>query len=151
MCIVIESPAQGCATQIANAFSNPAFPLTAGQSDSILYAVSVTIEELEMENTNLLQDVLVFQEMSPNYNLVGNLDSVPLFESIVAPTIQRIATAFSFDESGHRTLASRELVTFVGNQIEAAEEVSGYAIQTKSRFFHSKKDARWVIPVHRFG
>ena len=150
MCFVIEVNSQSNADEIANAFSNPAYPLTAGQSDSLLHAVSVSIQDLAVRETRTLQDALIYAELSPNYTLVENLDKIPLFQSIVAPTVHRIPTGFSFDESGHRSLASRELVTFVGNRVEVEEPVRGYEIKPQSRFFRSKGLMEWIIPVHRF-
>lgn len=150
LCFVIRSKSSPVAENVANAFRSPRYPLTAGQSDSLLHAVRVSVCGESPVKTNVVQNTLIYSEVSPDYKLAEDLDEIPLSQSIVAPSVQRIATGFNFDDDGHRSLASRSTVTFVGNSIEVVEPISGYRVDPTSRFFQSRDLRSWTIPVAHY-
>jgi CRISPR-associated protein Cas5t len=155
LAIVFDASASAIAS-IKNAFERPVFPLTAGQSDSMLRVVNTQSTDRSTVETELVHSVMLYGELTPDYKTAMDLDSLPLTHSIKAPTVERIPTSFAFDESGNRQLASRSLVTFVADPITVphADSIVGFKVDTKSSFLNERPlscvDKPWIIPVHRF-
>lgn len=142
--------------RIQQGFDCPAFPLTAGQSDSLVRVTATQIVDQEKVESETVHSTLLFGELTPDYRTAVDLATVPLAHTIRAPVVERIPTSFSFDEKGHRLLAGRALVTFVADAVTVPKEhtVTGYAVQTRSSFFRSRpfgcENLPWIIPVHQF-
>ena len=142
--------------QIQQGFECPQFPLTAGQSDSLLRISATKIVDQATVKSETVHSVLLYGELTPEYRTAVDLAKVPLTHTIRAPVVERIPTSFSFDEKGHRLLSGRALVTFVADPVRVPIEhcVTGYAVETQSSFLRSRpfgcEDLPWIIPVHQF-
>jgi CRISPR-associated protein Cas5t len=158
--IVIEAPSTAIAEEVASAFRQPVYPLTAGTSDALMQAVAVRIEDLAPQLTRRLAYAMIYGELSPRYQLFEALADIPLGRIIRAPSVERLPTGFSFEPDIPRRLLGREVVTFVADPIElddAEEPVNGYPIEPQSLLLRNspvfdivKGAAPWVIPVHRY-
>ncbi len=157
---VFEASDPQSARTIADAFKAPAFPLTAGGSDSLLKAVAVRMESRDPVSTRSAAYSLIFREISPSYELHGSLKDLPLHRSVRAPTIERMPTGFSFSIDGQRQLQGRAIVSFVGDAIDldpTDEPVVGYQVvpqasilQRSPTFAAWREKLPWIIPVHRY-
>jgi hypothetical protein len=142
--------------RIQQGFDCPAFPLTAGQSDSLLRITATKLVDQATVESETVHSALLYGELTPEYRTAVDLVTVPLAHTIQAPVVERIPTSFSFDEKGHRLLAGRALVTFVADPVVVPREhrVTGYAIETQSSFFRSRpfgcENLPWIIPVHQY-
>ena len=142
--------------RIQQGFDCPAFPLTAGQSDSLARITATQIVDQEMVESETVHSALLYGELTPEYRTAVDLATVPLAHTIRAPVVERIPTSFSFDEKGNRLLAGRALVTFVADAVTVPKEhrITGYAVETQSSFFRSRpfgcENLPWIIPVHQF-
>ena len=146
------------AGQVANAFQKPAFPLTAGTSDAMLHAQRVSVVEHAPTPTREFAHTIIFRDIAADYRVdPTTLTSLPVMQSIRAPSIERIPTGFTFDTSGNRKLASRAVVTFVGDRItlsDADESIEAYEIVPTGTVFVSEMKS-WPkpvlsIPVHSY-
>ena len=142
--------------RIQQAFDCPQFPLTAGQSDSLLRVTAThTVEQTTVESKTV-HSALLYGELTPEYRTAVDLASAPLTHTIRAPVVERIPTAFSFDEQGNRVLAGRALVTYVADPVSVPAEhrITGYQVETQSSFLRSRpfgcENLPWIIPVHQF-
>jgi CRISPR-associated protein Cas5t len=137
-------------------FDCPAFPLTAGQSDSLLRVTATQIVNQTPIQSETVHSAMLYGELTPKYRTAVDLTTIPLAHTIRAPVVERIPTSFSFDEKNHRLLAGRALVTFVADPVVVPHEhrVSGYAVKTRSSFFRLRpfgcENLPWIIPVHQF-
>jgi CRISPR-associated protein Cas5t len=157
MALVVACRESDVAESIAAAFQHPAYPLTAGTSDSLLQPVRVSVAQAEREETFQPLFALVFGEISPTYVPYAKLQDIPLMRSVRAPSVERIPTGFAFDDAGNRSLAGRSLVTFVSDPIRidpGAKPVVGYRVDPQSSFLrrtlHDWQELPWIIPVHRY-
>lgn len=160
LALVVEAPDASAASRVADAFRAPAYPLTAGPSDSLMKAVDVRVEEVEPQPTRRLAFAQVFGEVPPRYSLAGSWDEIPLSRSIRAPAVERLPVGFTFEPDQPRRLAGRELVTFVADPIELdpdVEPITGYPIVPRCRSLLEsdvypilEKELPWTIPVHRY-
>ncbi|MEZ6127250.1 MAG: CRISPR-associated protein Cas5 [Planctomycetaceae bacterium] len=137
-------------------FNAPTFPLTAGQSDSLVLVTATRIVDQKTVESDTVHSALLYGELTPQYRTSVDLTAVPLAHTIRAPVVERIPTSFTFDEKGHRLLCGRALVTFVADAVTVPKEhqVTGYVVQTQSSFFRSRpfgcENLPWIIPVHQF-
>lgn len=142
--------------RIQEGFDCPAFPLTAGQSDSLLRIAATKIVDQATVESETVHSALLYGELTPEYRTAVDLATVPLAHTIRAPVVERIPTSFSFDEIGNRLLAGRALVTFVADPVRVPVEhcVTGYVVETQSSFLRSRpfgcENLPWIIPVHQF-
>jgi len=127
--------------RIQQGFDCPAFPLTAGQSDSLVRITATQIVDQETVESETVHSALLYGELTPEYRTA---------------VVERIPTSFSFDDKGNRLLAGRALVTFVADAVTVPKEhrITGYAVETQSSFLHSRpfgcEKLPWIIPVHQF-
>lgn len=146
------------ADQIANAFQKPAFPLTAGTSDALLHAQRVCVVEQTPTPAREFAHTIIFKDIAADYQVdPATLTTLPVMQSIRAPSIERIPTGFTFDASGNRKLAGRAVVTFIGDRItlsNADESIEAYEIIPTGTVFVSEMKS-WpqpflMIPVHSY-
>ena len=160
LALVVETADQATAGTVADAFRAPAYPLTAGPNDALLKAVAVRVEDAEPVAARVLAHVLVFREISPQYELYESLQDIPFHRTIRAPAIERLPIGFAFEPDGRRQLLGRGLVSFVADAITLAEDdesIVGYRVEPQSQIlrrsqtFSTWKDGfSWTIPVHRY-
>lgn len=114
------------AEAIADAFRKPAYPLTAGHSDSLLIVRSSTVAERDPVPLDCLSFCVVPGDLSSRYRVPENLlTELPLTATIRAPQVVSLPTAFVF-EGDRRDVITRETFTFVGHPIELNEPMSGF-------------------------
>lgn len=160
LALVIEAQDEETAQIIGRAFQSPAFPLTAGPSDSLLKAVAVRVEALDPVSTRSLAYTLIFREISPRYGLHDSWEDLPIHRTIRAPAIERLPSGFAFEADSPRRLLARETVSFIADPIDldlGEEEIQGYRVTPQSRFLREsptystwKEKLPWIIPVHRY-
>ncbi len=160
LAMVVETPDAATSATVADAFRAPAYPLTAGPSDALLKAVAVRVEDVEPVSTRVLAHALVFGEISPRFQLHESLRDIPFHRAIRAPAIERLPIGFEFEPDGRRRLLGRDIVSFVADAIELAEDdqaVEGYRVEPQSQilrhsrtFSNWKEGFTWIIPVHRY-
>ena len=102
LALVIEAQDEETAQIIGRAFQTPAFPLTAGPSDSLLKAVAVRVEALDPVSTRSLAYTLIFREISPRYGLHDSWEDLPIHRTIRAPAIERLPSGFAFEADSPR-------------------------------------------------
>jgi CRISPR-associated protein Cas5t len=154
--LLFEAISSKTLESLKRAFEQPFFPLTAGQSDSILRVVATQIVDLPKIEKDTIHSVMLFTELTPEYRTAFDLNALPLTHTIRAPIVERIPSTFSFDEIGRRQLSGRSLVTFVADPVTVPKEhcITGYEVETKSSFLRSRpfgcEGLPWIIPVHQF-
>lgn len=155
---VIETPSQETADQVASAFREPKYPLTAGVSDALMHARRVSVRDETPNPTKEFAFTLVYRDIAANYKVDASmLESQPMMRSLQAPTTERIATGFRFNDAGSRSLAARAVVTFIGDRIALADDdepVDAYDVEPSAsqlrRELQSWNFKTLSIPVHRY-
>lgn len=155
---VIETQSQDIAALISKSFQEPKFPLTAGVSDALLHAQRVSINNVTTRPTKDLAHTLVYRDIAANYKVdPAILSSQPMMRSLQAPSTERIATGFKFDDSNKRSLASRAVVTFIGDRIALSDDddpVDSYEVEPTApslcKDLNSWNHKTLSIPVHRY-
>lgn len=154
--LLFASDNQSTLQRIQQGFDCPRFPLTAGQSDSLLRIAATHIVDQATVESETVHSTLLYNELTPEYRTAVDLATVPLTHTIRAPVVERIPTSFSFDDKGNRLLAGRALVTFVADPVTVPSEhrVTGYPVESQCSFLRSRpfgcENLPWIIPVHQF-
>jgi hypothetical protein len=156
--LLIEAQDAETAREVREAFLRPQFPLTAGVSDALLHAQRVSVCDAKPQPTRDFIHALIYRDIAADYRVdPAILTAQPIMQSLRAPSIERIPTGFTFDDSGKRTLASRAVVTFVGDRISLSDSddpIDAYDVSPTCsiliREMESWLNKQWAIPVHRY-
>lgn len=156
--LLIETQDAETAHDVREAFQRPRYPLTAGVSDALLHAKRVSVSDTKPRPTRDFVHALIYQDIAADYRVdPALLTAQPMMQSLRAPSIERIPTGFRFDDAGKRTLASRSVVTFVGDRItlsDSDDPIDAYEVSPTCPILVREMQAwlnkQWAIPVHRY-
>lgn len=129
LCLLLAFGTQqaGTAREVERAFRDPVYALTAGHSDSLMHIRCVETMEQEPQLLRILKFCMVPGDLTGRYTPDPSVFDVPITETIRAPLVAHLPVRFEFDGE-LRTVAERELFTFVGHTVELTEPLLGYQI-----------------------
>lgn len=117
MKLVIGSENEGSLTRVRDSFSNPYYALTLGNSDDLLKICKVgQVESLKGYPSEEFQNTVLLGDHAGIYEPILDLKNTPITETICAPQVFLLPTAFSF-VGKERRVSRREHFTFVGSPI----------------------------------
>ncbi len=132
MSLYIGSKRDDVVRHVRESFLSPCYALSAGNSDDLLKIQRVgevkssdDIPLLEFKNTVLAGDY------SANFDSAIDLEKVPITETIRAPQVYLLPTAFSFNGS-ERRVTERKSFTFVGSPIRLKNPIRGFQIEEEA-------------------
>lgn len=113
-------------------FLSPAYVLTAGNSDDLLKIKKVSnIFATEQFSIHKFQNTILPGDYSSFYEPSINLSDTPITESIRAPEVYLLPTAFRFSGKERRVIERRPF-TFVGSPVELKQPLQGYEVKGDS-------------------
>jgi CRISPR-associated protein Cas5t len=114
--------------EIRSFFLNPAYPLSAGNSDSLFKIKKVSkVSSITLKPIYEVADTVISGTHAGNYESVIDIRKLPLMRNIYAPTVHLLPTNFEFiGEERHVT--ERHSFTFVDTPIRLKEAVSGFEV-----------------------
>jgi CRISPR-associated protein Cas5t len=115
-------------TKIREAFLNPKYALTAGNSDDLLkiYRVSSITKADECQYSDFEVTVLPGNQTG-EYESLLDLKNTPITYTVRAPQVYLLPTAFKFN-GDERRIIERNHLTFVGSPIRLKNPISTYNI-----------------------
>jgi len=115
--------------RVREGFLNPYYALTAGNSDDLLKICMVgQIEFLKDSLYSEFQNTVLPGDHTGVYEPILNLKEIPITETIRAPQVFLLPTAFTF--IGHeRRVSQKEHFTFVGSPIRLNEPIPAFQIK----------------------
>lgn len=128
MKLAIGSKDRRAVTKLREAFLNPFYALTAGNSDDLLKICEIgQIRALTDSLLSEFQNTILPGDHTGVYEPILDLKEIPITETIRAPQVFLLPSAFSF--IGHeRRVSRREHFTFVGSPIRLKEPISAFQI-----------------------
>lgn len=114
--------------EIRDWFLNPAYAITAGNSDDLVKIIKVgTIEEVEYEELYEFENTILPGDHSDNY--ISNIDikNAPIMKDIFVPQVYLLPSEFSFSGE-ERRVVKRESYTFVDIPIKLKKPIWGVKI-----------------------
>jgi len=132
MSLYVGSQRDDIVKYVRESFLSPCYALSAGNSDDLLKIQRVgeikntdEVPLLEFKNTVLAGDY------SANFDPAIDLKKVPITETIRAPQVYLLPTAFNFNGS-ERRVSERKSFTFIGSPIRLREPIPGYKIEEEA-------------------
>lgn len=129
MKLAIGSENAGSLTQVRDGFLNPHYALTIGNSDDLLKICKVgQIESLKSSPSSEFQNTVLSGDHTGVYEPILDLKNTPITETICAPQVFLLPTAFSF-VGNERRVSRRNHFTFVGSPIRLKEPIQAFQIE----------------------
>ena len=129
MKLTIGSEDAGVLIQVREGFLNPHYALTAGTSDDLLKICRVGgLEELGKGLFSEFQNTVLAGDHAGTYDPMFDLKNTPITETICAPQVFLLPTAFSFI-GNERRISRREHFTFVGSPINLKKSIPAFQIE----------------------
>ena len=113
--------------RIGRAFREPAYPLTAGNSDSLMIVRDVSVKDICPESLSKLEFCSVPGDLTGEYKPDKSIIGLPITETVRSPLVFHLPVLFQFD-GDKRAIETREPFTFVGHAIQLTEAVQGVRI-----------------------
>lgn len=117
--------------QFAQAFKNPVFPLTAGNSDDLLKIESVNVHDCRQSAQVVFKNTIISGDLAGKYSVSSDVFLKPVYETIKSPRTFSLPVEFSFN-NGIRKVTQRRSFTFVGDKITLTEPVAAYCINEEN-------------------
>ncbi|MDM8539958.1 CRISPR-associated protein Cas5 [Desulfococcaceae bacterium HSG9] len=132
MSLYIASESRLSVNQVRESFLSPCYALTAGNSDDLLKIINVgeIIDINEIPVADFQQTILPGNHVN-NYSPLADLENLPITESIRAPQVYLLPTAFAF-KGKERRISCREHFTFVGSSVILEKPIPGIRINDES-------------------
>ena len=131
-CVVVYGmQTKELADMISDGFYDPAYALTAGNSDSLIHVRKIASIEADPMPLQSLENCLVPGDLTQIYQPDASIFDLPITQKVRPPTLAHLPVSFSFDEK-KRTVQAREPFTFVGNRITLSEPVDGFKIYNQT-------------------
>jgi len=107
---------------IKEALNNCKYPITAGNSDSLMKLVNCQIlDDSNIIKTNEVEHCMIIGDYRKNLSIsLDNLEpnKVYVFKAVFAPVTYNLPMAFNYDNYGIRQIRSRKDITFVHTRCE---------------------------------
>lgn len=115
-------------SKIRDAFFNPKYALSAGNSDDLLKINNINpIVEVEEKETSEFENTVLAGDQTPAYESLIDLKGTPITYKIRAPQVFLLPVAFHF-KGEERRVRKREQFTFVGSPIRLRVPVPTYKV-----------------------
>ena len=115
--------------QVREAFLDPHYALTLGNSDDLLKICRVGQREaLKSSLYSEFKNTVLSGDHTGVYEPVLDLKNTPITETIRAPQVFLLPTAFSF-KGNERRVSRREHFTFVGSPIQLKEPIPAFQVE----------------------
>jgi CRISPR-associated protein Cas5t len=116
---------------IRNAFENPKFALTAGNSDDLLKIRKISqISYVKEEHENLFENTMLLGNHLADYESQIDLENTPITFQISAPQVYKLPTDFDF-KGKERRVKSKEFFTIIGSPVKIKNSIPAYRIDGK--------------------
>lgn len=117
------------ASRVRDSFLNPYYALTLGNSDDLLKICKVgQIEEIEDSLSSEFQNTVLPGDHTGVYEPMLDLENTPITETVRAPQVFLLPTAFRF-KGNERRVSQREHFTFVGSPIQLKEPIPAFQVE----------------------
>jgi len=114
--------------KVREAVKNPAFALTAGNSDDLLKITAISpITEVNAEPLTQFDHTVLPGDVSAQCTPSIDFRTLPVTQTVETPRVFLLPTAFAF-EGEQRTVVERKPFTFVGSPVTLENPVVGYVI-----------------------
>ena len=119
-------------TRVREGFLNPCYALTAGNSDDLLKVCCVgEIKEAKELLSSEFSYTVLPGDYTGVYEPLLDLRKTPITETIRAPRVFLLPTAFSFSGK-ERRIARREHFTFIGSPIQLKEPIPAFRVEKEA-------------------
>lgn len=128
MKVAIGSEDTKVVAQVREGFLNPCYALTAGNSDDLLKICEVgQVKDIKGSLYSEFQNTVLLGDHTGVYEPILDLKNTPITETICAPQVFLLPTAFSFI-GNERRVTRKEHFTFVGSPIRLKELIPAFWI-----------------------
>ncbi|MGV8122036.1 MAG: CRISPR-associated protein Cas5 [Candidatus Xenobiia bacterium LiM19] len=111
-------------TELFNAFKDPVYALTFGNSDDIFKTRTIApVKESRLVLCKDFKNTVLRGDFGFEYDSIIDLKNTPITHRIRAPQVFILPTGFSF-KGEERRVSKREYFTFVGSQIRLKDSLS---------------------------
>ena len=126
--LFIASEADGAVRQVRESFLFPRYALTAGNSDSLLKIREVgKVTRIDESPLSEFRNTVLPGDHTTNFAPAIDLKNTPITESIRAPQVYLLPTAFNF--SGiERRVSRRKHFTFIGSPVDLKKPITGIQV-----------------------
>lgn len=129
MSLVIATQNKNIAMNLRQAFLRPFYALSAGNSDDIIKIVAVSkVAKVEEEPCKDFQNTILPDDHTSVYEPLFDLEKTVITETIRAPQVHLLPTAFEF-LGDTRRVTERKMFTFVGSPISLLEPIPAVRVE----------------------
>jgi len=128
MMLVIGSEGHKIVNLVREGFLCPHYALTAGNSDDLLKICRVgKVKKIEGGRFLDFQNTVLIGDQTAVYEPLIDIKNTPITESIRAPEVFLLPTAFDFSD-GERRVIRKEHFTFIGSPVRLKDTIPAFQI-----------------------
>jgi len=132
MKLAIGSDDKTVVDKVRDSFLNPHYALTLGNSDDLLKICKIgQIKEVTDSSSSEFQNTVLPGDHTGAYEPILDLENIPITETICAPQVFLLPTAFTFD-GNERRVSQRRHFTFVGSSVRLKEPIPAFQIEEEA-------------------
>jgi len=128
MTLIIGAYNKNILKEIREAFLNPYYALSTGNSDDILKIKSIdNISEFHKEDCYYFRNTIIPGDLTTEYESQINLKETPITYKVRAPQAFLLPVAFNFSKN-ERRVSKKEYFTFIGSPIKLKNPIEAYSV-----------------------
>jgi len=132
MSLYVGSGSNDTIRQVRECFLSPYYALTAGNSDDLLKIKKIgEIRMVDEVPLSQFANTVLPDDHSTDFDSAVNLMNTRITETIRAPQVYLLPTAFNFN-GGERRVSRREHFTFIGSAVDLKKPIPGIQINDEA-------------------